>query len=136
MGITPSVSRASSVARRLRAAWIAEVVLRQQHLRDGTAQAVKGIVIERHQSRLADCCARLYLSDHSGPLVRPRRSMPRPTAPDETTRTSMAIGTQRSNLLYETAQQAERHAAIRPHDHVGSEFDNDAMQVQLSRISS
>src|SRR5579875_1808178 len=48
---------------------IAEVVFREKHLRDAATEAIERIVVERHETRLADGRAGLHLLESLGTLV-------------------------------------------------------------------
>jgi hypothetical protein len=107
---------------------IAEVILGEQDLCDGAAEAIEGAVIERHEPRLADGGAGLNLRDVGGPMrqAEPLHAETNGAGTDD--EDFEAIGAESGDLLHQTAEQAEGHAAIAAHDDVGSEFDDDAAE--------
>jgi hypothetical protein len=118
-----SVQRAAQVGVALR---VAEVVFGEQDLRDGAAVAVEGIVVQAHETRLADGGAGLDLSQYGGAFdqAEPLHAQAHGAGADHEDLCSLSA--QGGDLLHQATEQAEGNTAVGPHDNVGAEFDDDA----------
>jgi hypothetical protein len=105
---------------------IAEVVLGEEHLGDAAAEAVEGVVVERHEARLADCSAGLDLLESARTRAEAEAFDAKTNGTGADDENVGPAATKGGDLLNQTAEQAERDLAIGTHDDIGAEFDNDA----------
>ena len=105
---------------------IAEVVLGEEDLGDAAAELVEGVVVDAHEAGLADGGAGLNLGEVGGAC---RKAQALDTeadgagGDDEDLVAKLAEG---GDGLDEAAEEAEGDTAVRAHDDVGAELDDDA----------
>jgi hypothetical protein len=77
----------------------------------------------------------LHLFNDSRTLTQPKSLCAKPDGAGTYHQHFNVRGAQTRNLLDQAAQQAKRDFAVAAHQHVGSEFDDDAAHVELDVLA-